>query len=155
MLGLGITFSNELFFRFFGTYFLPEARPVSTMRSDDDDARGRCSGRLRVSPFIRTSQNLRGKKVRGDGGLLNMTLRSIAIYSCRFPQYLRCFRVRSSRCSMAGGGLMRSPPRKPHRSFIVYLAGSFVFSAALISRAPFTHSKRWFLTMAVSTIVSL
>jgi len=156
VLGLGMTFSNELFFRFFGT-FLPAGSTASVNYALRTMMMlvavfGQASG-FAFYPYL---TKLAAEKKFGEmADLLNMTLRSIAIYLLPLSAILALLSRQVISLLYERGRFDAQSTTETASIFIVYLAGSFVFSAALIIARSFYAQQKMVLPMAVSTIVSL
>lgn len=156
ILGLGMTFSNEVFFRFFGS-FLPEGGTSSVNYALRTMMMvvavfGQASG-VAFYPFLSTLAA--EKKYSEMGALLGKVLRNIALYL--FPLSAVLFINAHSIISILYERGRFTPQSSIETAgvFSTYLIGAFFFSASIIIARSFYALQKMIFPMAVSTIVAL
>jgi len=155
ILGLGMTFSNEVFFRFFGS-FLPEGGTSSVNYALRTMMMvvavfGQASG-VAFYPFLSTLAA--EKKFSEMGALLGKVLRNIALYL--FPLSAILFVNAHSIISILyeRGRFTSQSAIETAGVFSIYLIGSFFFSASMIISRSFYALQKMIFPMTVSTIVA-
>jgi putative peptidoglycan lipid II flippase len=156
ILGLGMTFSNEVFFRFFGS-FLPEGGTSSVnyaLRTMMIVVAmfGQASG-VAFFPFI--ARLAAERKFDEITALLNRVLRNIALYLFPLSALLMVVSRPVVEILYRRGKFDEHSAAETASVFTVYLLGSFFFSAAIVIARTFYALQRMLLPMAVSTAISL
>ncbi|MBN2037896.1 MAG: murein biosynthesis integral membrane protein MurJ [Chitinispirillaceae bacterium] len=154
--GLGMTFSNEIFFRFFGSFLQEGAtaslnyslRTMGIMIALFGQAWG-------VAFYPHLTRLAAEKKMKEISLLLNRTLMRIGTYS--IPIATLCIVCSSEIISILyehgrfdSGSTARTAPL-----FALYMVGSFFFAAAVFTARPFYAVQKTLPPMIASTTVSL
>ncbi len=156
ILGLGMTFSNEIFFRFFGS-FLSEGATSSVNYALRTTMMlvaifGQASG-VASYPFL--TKLAAEKKFGQMEQLLHSVLRKIAIYLLPLSAvFFVCAHPVIALLYQRG----RFTEQSTHETvavFVVYLAGTFAFSAYFIVARAFYAMQNMLLPMATSTVTAL
>jgi putative peptidoglycan lipid II flippase len=156
VIGLGMTFSNELFFRFFGS-FLGEGGTASinyALRTMGIMVAvfGQASG-VAFYPYL---SRLAAEKKYGEiSSLVNKALVKIALV-CVPASFLLAVLARPAISLLYEHGRFTSGSTGSTAPvFALYMAGAFAFSAAIFVVRPFYAIQRPYIPMIVSTAVSL
>jgi putative peptidoglycan lipid II flippase len=155
VLGLGMSFSNEIFFRFFGS-FLPEGGTSSVNYALRTTMMvvavfGQASG-VAFYPFLSTLAAER--KFAEMGALLGKVLNNIALYL--FPLSAVLFVNASSIISILyeRGKFTPQSRMETAKVFSIYLLGTFFFSGSMIIARSFYALQKMIFPMAVSTAIA-
>ncbi|MBN1578485.1 MAG: murein biosynthesis integral membrane protein MurJ [Chitinispirillaceae bacterium] len=156
ILGLSMVFSNEVFFRFFGS-FLPEGGTSSVNYALRTMMMivavfGQASG-VAFYPFL--SQLAAEKKFDAMGSLLNTFLRNIALYLIPLSAVLMVLSRPVIALLYERGRFNAQSSIETAPVFTIYLIGSFSFSAAMIVARSFYAMQNMVIPMVVSTGISL
>lgn len=156
ILGLGMTFSNEIFFRFFGS-FLPEGSTSSVNYALRTTMMvvavfGQASG-VAFFPFL--SRMAVEKQFEKMAELLNSVLMKIAIYLIPLSCLMMVLSKQIISILFEHGKFTAHATTETSAVFSVYLIGTFAFSASIIVARTFYAMQNTLLPMIVSTITSV
>lgn len=156
ILGLGMSFSNEIFFRFFGS-FLPEGGTSSVNYALRTMMMvvavfGQASG-VAFYPFLSTLATQR--KFTEMGALLGKVLNNIALYL--FPLSAVLFVNAPSIISILyeRGKFTPQSSIETAKVFSIYLLGTFFFSGSMIIARSFYALQKMIFPMVVSTTIAV
>ena len=156
ILGLSMTFSNELFFRFFGS-FLPEGGTSSVNYALRTTMMivavfGQASG-VAFYPFL--TQLAAEKKFDAMVSLLDTVMRKIALYLIPLSAVLLVLARPVIAVLFERGRFNAQSSIETASVFSIYIIGSFSFSAAMIIARSFYAMQNMILPMAISTGTAL
>ncbi|MBN1980649.1 MAG: murein biosynthesis integral membrane protein MurJ [Chitinivibrionales bacterium] len=156
ILGLGMTFSNELFFRFFGS-FLPEGGTSSVNYALRTTMMivavfGQASG-VAFYPFL--TQLAAEKKFDAMVSLLDTVMRKIALYLIPLSAVLLVLARPVIAVLFERGRFNAQSSIETASVFSIYIIGGFSFSAAMIIARSFYAMQNMILPMAISTGTAL
>lgn len=155
ILGLGMTFSNEIFFRFFGS-FLPEGSTSSVNYALRTTMMvvavfGQASG-VAFFPFL--SRMAAEKQFEKMAELLNTVLLKIGIYLIPLSCIMIVLSKQIISVLFEHGRFSSQSTIETSGIFSVYLIGTFAFSASIIVARTFYAMQNTLLPMIISTITS-
>jgi len=156
VLGLGMTFSNEIFFRFFGS-FLPEGSTSSVNYALRTTMMvvavfGQASG-VAFFPFL--SRLAVEKQFEKMAELLNSVLMKIAIYLIPLSCLMMVLSKQIIAILFEHGRFDAHATTETAAVFSIYMIGTFAFSASIIVARTFYAMQNTLLPMIVSTITSV
>ena len=156
VLGLGMSFSNEIFFRFFGS-FLPEGGTSSVNYALRTTMMvvavfGQASG-VAFYPFL--AKLAAQQQFEEMTELVNSVLKKIAIYLLPLSAIMIVLSKQIIAILYQRGQFSAQSTVETASVFSVYLLGTFTYSAAMIVARPFYAMQNTLLPMTVSTLVSL
>ncbi len=156
ILGLGMTFSNEIFFRFFGS-FLGEGGTSSinyALRTMGFVVAvfGQASG-VAFYPYL--SRLAAERNFREITSLVNKVLTRIAGYCIPLSLLMAVLAPQIISVLYEHGHFTRASTARTAPAFALYMIGAFAFSAAVFVVRPFYAIQRPYIPMIVSSIVTL
>lgn len=156
VLGIGMVFSNEIFFRFFGS-FLPEGATSSVNYALRTMMMvvavfGQASG-VAFYPFL--SKMAAQNQYEKMDGLINSVLAKIASFIIPLSLIMIVLSEQIISILFEYGNFTRESTLKTASVFSVYLTGCFTFSSSMILNRTFYSMQNTLLPMIVSTIISV
>ena len=156
VVGVGMTFSNELFFRYFSS-FLGEGGTSSinyALRTMGMIVAvfGQASG-VAFYPYL--SKLAVENKFAEITSLLNRVLTKIGLYCIPVSLLLMVLAPQVIRVLYEHGRFTGASTAVTAPIFALYMAGAFVFAAAIFVVRPFYAVQRPYIPMAISTAISL
>lgn len=156
VLGLGMTFSNEIFFRFFGS-FLPEGGTSSinyALRTTMMVVAvfGQASG-VAFYPFL--SRLAAEKQFLKMGELLNSVLLKIALFLIPFAAMMNILSRQIISLLFEHGRFTSKSTTETAGIFAIYTFGCFAFSASMIVARSFYAMQNTLLPMIISSTTAI
>ncbi|MDO5576092.1 MAG: lipid II flippase MurJ, partial [Fibrobacter sp.] len=156
VLGIGMAFSNEVFFRFFGS-FLPEGATSSVNYALRTMMMivavfGQASG-VAFYPFL--SKMAAQKQFEKMDNLINSVLVKIASFIIPLSLIMMVLSEQIISILFEYGNFTHESTLKTAAVFSIYLTGCFTFSSSMIMTRTFYALQNTLLPMIISTVISL